>query len=255
MKVSIVTASYNSGKTIEDTIKSVLAQTYSDIEYIIVDGGSADNTVDIIKQYEPVFGNRLVWRSERDKGIYDGMNKGIALATGDVVGILNSDDYFTADNIIEKVVEAMSDATVDAVFGDVHYIHSDRPDKCVRYYSSAMFKPFWLRFGFMPAHPSLYVRRSVYQRIGLYKMTYKIGSDFEMSVRMFKKHRIRYKYLPIDFVTMRMGGASTRGLGAKWQLLLEDTRACKENGLYTNPFIICLKYFYKLTEFVPLKFK
>ena len=190
MKVSILTVAYNSGKTLEHTIQSVLTQSYHDIEYIIIDGASSDNSVDIIRRNEQDFNGRLVWRSEKDRGIYDAMNKGIKLATGDVVGILNSDDYFTSNDVIERMVLAFSD-DIDAVYGDVHFVRNCQLDKCVRYYSSKRFSPKWLRFGFMPAHPSFYCRRAIFEKAGYYKTDYTIGSDYEMMVRLFIVYKIR----------------------------------------------------------------
>ena len=248
VKVSIVTVAYNSSATLEDTIKSVLAQTYADIEYIIVDGASIDGTQQLIRQYEPLFGHRMRWISERDKGIYDAMNKGIRMATGDVVGILNSDDFFTSNNVIERMASAFDDNTLDAIYGDIHFIRDGHPDKCVRYYSSKPFRPLWLRFGFMPAHPSFYCRREVYEKAGLYKTDYKIGSDYEMMVRLFMVHKIRAKYLPMDFVTMRTGGASTRNAKSRLTLIEDDVRGCRENGIYTNPLMISMKFLYKIFE-------
>ena len=215
VKVSIVTATYNSAHTLGATMKSVLKQTYSDIEYIVVDGSSTDNTKDVIRQYEPQFSGRLKWVSEKDGGIYDAMNKGIRMVTGDIVGILNSDDYFTGDDVIERMVVNFDDPNIDAVYGDIHFIHDGEPDKIVRYYSSKPFRPLWLRFGFMPAHPSFYCRRSVYEKAGLYKTDYAIGSDYEMMVRLFMVHRINARYIPIDFVTMRTGGASTKNVKSR----------------------------------------
>lgn len=249
MKVSIVTVTYNSAQTLVDAMKSVLEQTYHDIEYIIVDGASTDSTIDIIRQYEPQFKNRLKWISEKDDGIYDAMNKGIQLATGDVVGVLNSDDYFTSNDVVERMVSAFNDKTLDAIYGDIHFIRDGYPDKCVRYYSSKPFRPLWLRFGFMPAHPSFYCRREVYEKAGFYKTYYKIGSDYEMMVRLFMVHKIRAKYLPMDFVTMRTGGASTRNVKSRLQLIKDDVRGCRENGIYTNPLMISLKFLYKIFEF------
>ena len=248
MKVSIVTVTYNSAQTLVDAMKSVLEQTYHDIEYIIVDGASTDSTIDIIRQYELQFKNRLKWISEKDDGIYDAMNKGIQLATGDVVGILNSDDYFTSSDVIARMVAAFRDG-VDAVYGDVHFIHDGEPNKCIRYYSSKHFRPFWLRFGFMPAHPSFYCRRGVYERAGYYKTDYAIGSDYEMMVRLFKVHHINARYIPMDFVTMRTGGASTRNVQSRLVLLKDDVRGCRENGVYTNIPMICMKFLYKIFEF------
>ena len=248
MKISIVTASYNSARTIKDTIQSVLRQTYSDIEYILVDGVSTDGTLDIIRQNESLFEGRLKWISEKDNGIYDAMNKGIRMATGDVVGILNSDDYFTANDVVERMVSTFTDAEIDAVYGDIHFIHDGEPDKCVRYYSSKPFRPIWLRFGFMPAHPSFYCRKKVFEKVGLYKTDYKIGSDYEMMVRLFMVHKIRAKYLPIDFVTMRTGGTSTRNVKSRLQLVKDDVRGCRENGIYTNSLMISMKFLYKIFE-------
>ena len=249
MKISIITAVYNSGSTIEDTIKSVLGQTYPDIEYIVVDGYSQDSTMDIVRSYEPLFDGRMRWVSEKDGGIYDAMNKGIKMATGDLVGILNSDDYFTSNDVIERMAKAFSDSSIDAVYGDVHFIHEENPEKCVRYYSSKHFHPRWLRFGFMPAHPSFYCRRETYQKVGLYKTDYKIGADYDMMVRLFLLHHINARYLPIDFVTMRTGGASTRDLKSRIQLIRDDIRACRENGIYTNIIMISTKFLYKIFEF------
>ena len=176
------------------------------------------------------------------------MNKGIQLATGDVVGILNSDDYFTSSDVIARMITAFRDG-VDAVYGDVHFIHDGEPNKCIRYYSSKHFRPFWLRFGFMPAHPSFYCRRGVYERAGYYKTDYAIGSDYEMMVRLFYGYHIRAKYLPMDFVTMRTGGASTRNVHSRLALIKDDVRGCRENGVYTNIPMICLKFLYKIFEF------
>ena len=248
MKVSIITVSYNSVSTLYDSIKSVLSQTYSDIEYIIIDGGSKDGTLDVIRKNEPLFEGRMKWISERDNGIYDAMNKGIRMASGDIVGILNSDDYFTSDDVIERMVKAFVDSDVDAVYGDVHFINDTQPHKCIRYYSSKLFRPLWLRFGFMPAHPSFYCRREVFGNVGLYKTDYKIGADYEMMVRLFLVHHIRAKYLHVDFVTMRTGGASTRDINSRLQLIKDDIRGCRENGIYTNAFMISMKYLYKIFE-------
>ncbi len=249
MKVSIITATYNSVKTLEGTIKSVLAQTYADIEYIIIDGASTDGTQQLIRQYELQFGERLKWLSEKDSGIYDAMNKGIKMATGEIVGILNSDDYFTNNNVIELMMAAFKDSNLDAVYGDIHFIREGQPDKIFRYYSSKPFRPLWLRFGFMPAHPSFYCRKEVFEKAGLYKTDYKIGSDYEMMVRLFMVHKIKAKYLPLDFVTMRTGGASTRNVKSRLQLIKDDVRGCRENGIYTNPLMISMKFLYKIFEY------
>lgn len=247
--ISIITATFNSAKTLKDTIQSVLRQTNKDFEYLIVDGGSTDETIDIVKSYESEFSGRLKWVSEKDKGIYDAMNKGIKMASGDIVGILNSDDYFTSDDILQTVADAFKRQEIDAIYGDIHFTRDGNPKKCIRYYSSRMFRPFWLRFGFMPAHPSFYCKREVFEKAGLYSLDYKIGADYEMMVRLFKKYRIMSQYINKDFVTMRTGGASNNNVRSRITLINEDVKACKENGVYTNSLFVMLKFMYKIFEF------
>lgn len=249
MKISIITATYNSASTVKNTIESVLRQSYTDIEYIIVDGKSKDNTIDIVKSYEARFNGRLRWISEPDKGIYDAMNKGINLATGDVVGILNSDDFFTSDSIIQSVADALKDESLDSVFGDIHFVDDSDLTKSVRYYSSALFRPWKLRFGYMPAHPSFYARRKVFEQNGLYSLDYKIASDYDMMVRLFYKAGITYKYLPLDMVTMRTGGVSTANLKNRILITREDVKACRTYGMYTCLPMVCVKYLTKIFEF------
>ena len=227
MKVSIVTGTYNSAKTIKDTIESVLSQTYTNIEYIIIDGVSKDNTLDIVNSYGVKITKVI---SEKDKGIYDAMNKGVSLATGDIVGILNSDDFFTDNRVIERVVESFKNNDLDAVYGDIHFVNDNDLNKTVRYYSSRIFRPSLMRLGFMPAHPSFYVRRECYNKYGLFDLSYKIGADFELLLRFIKVNKIKIKYLNFDFVTMRTGGASTAGIGSNKQILLDIKRALKEIG-------------------------
>lgn len=247
--ISIITATFNSAKTLKDTIQSVLRQTNKDFEYLIIDGGSTDETIDIVKSYESEFSGRLKWVSEKDQGIYDAMNKGIKMASGDVVGILNSDDYFTSDDILQTVDNAFKSHEIDAIYGDIHFIRDGNPQKCVRYYSSRMFRPFWLRFGFMPAHPSFYCKREIFNKAGLYSLDYKIGADYEMMVRLFKRHKIKSLYVNKDFVTMRTGGASNNNVRSRLTLIEEDVKACRVNGIYTNRFFIMLKFLYKIFEF------
>ena len=252
MKVSIITCTYNSAKTVADTIRSVNAQTYPNIEHIIVDGLSKDNTLEIVKQYA---GERQVIKSENDNGIYDAFNKGIKMATGDIIGVLNSDDFFTSDNIIEQVVNAFNKENIDAIYGDIHFVNPDNLNKCVRYYSSKSFSPWMMRMGFMFAHPSFYVKREYYENIGLYKTDYKIAADFELLLRFVVKNKIKCKYLPIDFVTMRTGGASTEGIKSKNIINKECIRACKENGYYSNMLFMWLRIVYKTVELILFKLK
>ena len=248
MRISVITATYNSGRTIGDTLESVLRQTYSDVELIVVDGASRDDTMDVVRRYEPRFGGRLHWTSEPDRGIYDAMNKGIARATGDVIGILNSDDFYTSDTVLERVAEAMARGDVDAVYGDIHYVRDGDLRRCVRYYSSRPFRRWMMRLGFMPAHPSFYCRREVYERCGTFDTTYRVAADFENLLRLIYVNRIKTRYLPVDFVTMRTGGASTSGLSSHRQIMRDHLRALRSNGVWSCTPLLGLRYIYKIWE-------
>jgi glycosyltransferase involved in cell wall biosynthesis len=246
LKVSIITVSYNSVGTISDTIKSVLAQKYPNIEYIIVDGCSTDGTIELINSFSK---NISKFISEPDNGIYDAINKGIRLATGTIVGILNSDDYFFDNNVIEKVVGAFKEHEIDAVIGDAQFVNPIKTSKIVRYYSSKFFNTGKFKFGFMPAHPSFYVKRELFEKLGYYKVDYKIAADFELLIRFLYINKIKYKYLEMPFVSMRMGGISNKSILSKYILNKEIVLACKENGLKTNYFFIYTKYLIKMFEF------
>lgn len=250
MKISIITVTYNSDKTLHDCMESVLQQTYPDIEYILVDGLSTDHTVDIIRSNEYRFNGRLRWISEKDAGLYDAMNKGIRMATGDVVGILNSDDFFTSNDVIESVARSFDEKDVDAVYGDIHFVKPTDLGKCVRYYSSAFFRPFLFRFGLQPAHPSFYCKKKWYDKLGGYRLDLKIAADFELLTRFLYKHRLKTTYLKKNFVTMRTGGLSTCSLYNRHILNVEDIKACRANGIKTFYPLICFKYFIKLFELV-----
>lgn len=231
MKISLITVTYNSGATLRDTIESVLKQTYKDLEYIIVDGKSKDNTVQIIQEYEPRFNGNIKWISEKDSGLYDAMNKGIMMATGDIIGILNSDDFFTSAEILQTVSDNMSQKNIDALYGDIHFVNSEDLKKTVRYYSSKNFSRRKMRLGFMPAHPSFYCRKSCFEKFGYYKLGYKIAADYELLLRMIYIHDISTLYLPVDMVTMRTGGASTNGIKSNYNILKEKARSFKDNEL------------------------
>ena len=250
MKISIITATYNSGKTVRDTLESVLRQSYKDIEYLIIDGASKDDTLSIVKAYEPRFEGRLKYISEPDNGLYDAMNKGIGMATGDVIGILNSDDFYTSDDALQIIADTFMNNDVDATYGDIHFVNDDDLTKCVRYYSSSVFRRPLMRFGLMPAHPSFYCKRVVYQKYGSFDTSYRIAADFENLLRLVFVNRIKTLYIPKDFVTMRTGGASTAGLGSRTQIMHDHLRAMKQNGVYSNAFLLSLRYIYKIWELV-----
>lgn len=238
MKVSIITVSFNSAKTIADTIDSVLSQDFPEIEYIVVDGGSTDGTIGIIRQNE----NRISqWISEKDQGMYDAMNKGISMATGDVIGILNSDDVYMNTHVISDLMDLMQTKKSAVVFADLVLVDSGNQNKVIRYYDSGRFHPNKFRFGWMPAHPTVFVKRELYQRVGKFSTTYQIAADYEMLIRMLAIEKASYAYYPKPVVRMRAGGASTSGISRNWILNQEIIRACKENGIYTNLFMLLLK--------------
>lgn len=260
MKISVITATWNSARTVQDTIDSVLRQSYQDVEHIVKDGGSTkDDTVAIVKgktsRYEEC-GKSLVVVSERDGGIYDAMNKGVRLATGDVIGILNSDDFYTSDDVLAIVAKEFSEhPELEAVYGDVHFVKDSDLSKCTRYYSSGYFRPWMLRFGFMPAHPSFYVRRGVYEKYGLYDLDFRTSSDFEWMVRLFAISKVNAKYLKKDFVTMRTGGESTAGVEAKKKVNHDIALSLKKHGIYTNQLFQFVRYVWKAVELVVTKIK
>ena len=254
MKITIITATYNSSTTLRDTIESVLSQTYLDYEHIIVDGKSKDATLDIVREYELRYQGKLRYVSEPDKGIYDAMNKGIRMATGDVVGLLNSDDFYTSNDVLEHVARALSDPNVDAVYGDIHYVNDDDLTHCVRYYSSRVFRRGLMRMGFMPAHPSFYCRRVIYEKYGTFDTSLRIAADFENLLRLIFVNRIRTKYISEDFVTMRTGGASSSGMVSHKRILKEHMIAYKQNGVYSNLLLEGLRYLYKIGEIIVSKF-
>ena len=246
LKISIITVCFNSCRTISDTINSVLTQTYPDIEYIVVDGASSDGTKELIYSFGTKI-SKLI--SEPDQGIYDALNKGIRAATGDIIGILNSDDIFYDESVIEKIAEAFEDKKLEAIISDVQFVDPVNTSKVTRYYSSRNFKTSRFRFGFMPAHPGFYAKRELFEKFGYYKTDYKIAADYELEMRFLLTNHIRYRYLQMPVVSMRTGGVSNKSIISNYILNKEIARACKENGLSTNVFFIYSKYFLKIFQF------
>ena len=244
MKISIITVCYNSESTIEDTIKSVLSQDYEDIEYIIIDGGSTDGTLSIINKYTDRIATVV---SEPDKGIYDAMNKGILFATGELIGILNSDDLFASRDTISQVIERVKLSTEDAVyFGDIAIVERENIDNVKRYYAVKEFTKLKLKLGVMPPHPATFVFRSLYEKIGLYKTDYKIAADFEFYVRATLKNNVPAKNIGVHVVNMRDGGISTSGINFFKISSGEMTKALRENGIWSNSFITSIRLPLKL---------
>jgi glycosyltransferase involved in cell wall biosynthesis len=247
MKVSIITVCFNSAATIRDTIESVRAQNYPSVEYIIVDGGSTDGTLDIIKEY----GDSIsILISEPDNGIYDAMNKGIRAATGDVVATLNSDDFYVDSSSVQRLVACMEMSDSETVFADLVLIDPDDTEKTIRYYDSSRFHPKKLKYGWMPAHPTFLAKRVLFDEWGLYSLDYHIAADFEMIVRLLHRAKVSYAYLPEVAVKMRTGGVSTANFRNSWVLNNEIVRACRENGLETSLPRVLMKIPAKLFEYV-----
>lgn len=231
MTISIITATYNSAATLRDTFESVLVQTYKDIDYIVVDGGSKDNTLDIIKEYEPRFNGRMRWISEPDKGIYDAMNKGIRMAEGDVVGILNSDDFFFDDKVLENINKTFVEHDTDCIFANLVYVNANNTDTIERIWKGSPYKEGRFKYGWVPAHPTFYVKRECYERLGGYDLTYQVSADFELMLRFLAKNRIKSYYLDRYFVRMRSGGESNGSLKNIFLGNKNVIRAFKENGI------------------------
>jgi glycosyltransferase involved in cell wall biosynthesis len=245
MKISIITVCYNSATTIEKTILSVAGQTYKDIEYIIVDGNSKDATVAIIKKY----GSKVSkWISESDKGLYDAMNKGIAMATGDLIGILNSDDTFNSDTVVEQIANFHLQNSIDASVGNI--MQHRENGKVVRNYSSKYWNPRKLKIGFMPPHPSIFFRRDLFSRFGNYDLGFKIGADYELITRFFLKNKISWKHSGIITTAMLVGGLSSSGTSSYKLITKEIQRALHMNGVLFLPLKIKMRFFWKIVGFL-----
>ena len=242
MKISIITVCYNSAATLEDAITSVLAQSHSDIEHIVVDGGSTDGTASILQKYE---GRVAKIVSGPDEGIYDAMNKGIGMATGEAIGVLNSDDFYASNDVIEDLVKGFS-SDADMVIGDVAFVDRINVQKRLRYVSGSGFSPWLLRFGWMPPHPATFMRKNVYENFGRYKTDFEIAADYEFFVRTLMVGRLRTVHTPKVLVTMREGGASTGGFKSTIVNSREILRALRENRVYSNPLFVWSR--------LPLKF-
>ena len=246
MKISVITVCYNSALTIKNTLESVALQRYKDFEHLIIDGGSKDGTLEIIRAWKghPV---RLI--SESDEGIYDAMNKGVRLATGDVVAFLNADDFYKDADVLARVARVMQAEQLDALYGDVEFFRPGQQDIVARRYNSGRFTAGRLGWGWMPAHPALFVRRALFERYGVFRTDYRIAGDFEFIARVFKHPELRHRHLPESLVRMQLGGVSTSGWRATLQLNREMMRACRANAIPTNWVKMLLRYPVKALEF------
>lgn len=245
MKISIITVVWNNATTIKDAIDSVLSQTYENIEYIIVDGASRDGTVEIIQSY----GDKISkFVSEKDNGLYDAMNKGIGLATGDVVGILNSDDFYKSDDILEVVANEFMSKDIDCLYGDLEYVDANDTDKVVRYWKSKPFQEGIFQKGWHPAHPTFFIKREYYEKYGIFNLDFRISADYEIMLRFLERYKLKSSYVNKTFVKMRIGGESNRSITNIIKANIESYKAWKVNGLYINPFMFLLKPLSKVLQ-------
>ncbi|HKK40644.1 MAG TPA: glycosyltransferase family 2 protein [Cryomorphaceae bacterium] len=250
MKVSVITISYNAADTLEDTILSVVNQTYDDLEYIVIDGASADGSLEIIEKYRDKIQHFV---SEPDEGIYFAMNKGIEMATGDVIAILNADDTYAADDIIEKVVSHLSEAGTDSLYGDLHYVDRLGAGNVVRRWKAGKFvRSFFLK-GWMVPHPTFFVKKEVYQKYGLFNTELTASADYEFMVRVLYKEKISTTYLPVVMVNMKKGGQSNLSIQNRIKANKEDRLAWDLNGVKPETFTFIKKPFRKISQFLITK--
>ena len=247
MKSSIITVVFNGEKTIARAVESIYSQLGVDVEHIIIDGDSTDNTVSILKKYKEKIS---IFLSEPDHGIYDAMNKGVTLATGEIIGILNADDYYAANDVLSSILKLFESKDPDAIFGNVEYFDANKEAYSKRVYRSSRFEPRKLCQGLMPAHPALFLQRRVYERFGLFNPKYKIAGDFDLIARIFKGNDLDYVSLDRVLTRMQTGGISTQGLKSTILLNREIMQSCRENQIPTNLLKIFSRYPRKLLEFL-----
>jgi glycosyltransferase involved in cell wall biosynthesis len=247
LKFSIITVSYNSAATIRETIESVVEQDYPNIEYIVVDGGSSDGTQEIVKSYGTKISKFV---SEKDHGLYDALNKGIGMSTGDIIGILHSDDLYINPSIVTTVANSFVSSKVDIVYGDLFYFKSSMPDIPLRYYKGGTFSMKRVSFGLMPPHPTFFIKRTAYESFGGFDLQFTLSADFDLILRFLGIHRLPFHYIPKPLVKMRIGGKSTSSIKRTLIMNREDLASCKKNGVKTNVLKFYLKYPIKTFDFL-----
>jgi glycosyltransferase involved in cell wall biosynthesis len=245
VKISLITVTYNAADTIERCISSVAAQNYGNLEYIIIDGGSTDLTDTIVGRYQKYIHTFI---SEPDKGIYDAMNKGIAVATGDIIGMLNADDFFVDIDVLQKVADAFTTPNVNIVYGDIDFI--DKKDKVIRRWRSGKYKHGYFNWGWMPPHPSFYARKQLFDSYGLYKLGYGSAADYELMLRFIHTNKIGVHYINKVMVTMRIGGVSNNNINNRIKAWQNDFKAMQKNGLAVPYITIALKPLRKIIQFI-----
>ncbi|MDH3695453.1 MAG: glycosyltransferase [Gammaproteobacteria bacterium] len=247
MKVSVVTVAYNAADTIGDTLESVATQNHDAIEHIVIDGASSDETMRVVDGYRNSVAQVV---SEPDGGIYHAMNKGIALSTGEIVGTLNADDMYMHDDALECVAKTFADPSVEACYGDLVYVDRNHLDKIIRYWTSQDYRAGLFERGWLPAHPTFFVRRHIYEKYGRFDLKYRVQSDFELTMRLLAVHEIKSVYIPEIIIRMRMGGTTNNSAMNFIKGNLESYRACKSHGLKITPLFFLTKWAQRLPQFV-----
>jgi glycosyltransferase involved in cell wall biosynthesis len=247
MKVSIITVCYNSAATIEDTIQSVLGQSYPDIEYVIIDGESTDDTFKIIEKYKDEISTVL---SEKDKGMYDAINKGIELCKGEIIGILNADDFYIDDKVIGEVVAKMQEEKADSLYSDLYYVAAEDTTKVIRNWVSGKYNRQKFLYGWMPPHPTFFVKRTAYEKYGNFNLSLKSAADYELMLRFLFKNKLSTCYIPRALVRMRVGGMSNVSLKNRVKANKEDRKAWLMNGLTPKPYTLLFKPLRKVIQYV-----
>lgn len=247
MTISIITVVYNGGKYLADCIQSVIAQTYPHIEYIVIDGGSTDESLAIIEKYKNYIAHFV---SEKDQGMYDALNKGIKMATGEVVGILNADDMLASHDVISSIANLFLTENPDAVYSNLNYVEPDRIGKTIRKWISKPFKIRSMILGWMPAHPTFYVKRSLFANLGYYSLDYGSAADYELMVRFLFKNEVKAAFLDKLTVNMRIGGMSNASLKNRFDTLINDYKALKANHVPLAFFTVVLKKISKITQYI-----
>jgi glycosyltransferase len=245
-KISIITVTYNSAATLEHTIQSVLLQDHPDVEYIIVDGASTDDTLSVIRKYRHKIAHFV---SEKDDGLYFALNKGISLATGDIIGIIHADDFYTSDHVLTAVDEMITTTKANALYADLYYVDAHNTDKIIRKWHSGKYSEGKFLWGWMPPHPTFFVRKEVYQKFGAFNTALRTSADYELMLRLIHKHKIKLAYLPEYIVKMRMGGQSNASVKNRVKANKEDRKAWELNGINPYFFTLALKPLRKISQF------
>lgn len=247
MKISLITVTYNSAATLEQTILSVISQSYNNLEYIVVDGVSTDETLQIIDKYKSKISKFV---SEKDKGLYDAINKGIDLASGDIIGILHSDDFYIDNHVIEKYAALFSNTNCDGAYSDLYYVDKTNTDKIIRKWKSGNYKANAFENGWMPPHPTFFVKKDCYQKFGKFNLQFSSAADYELMLRFIHKHKIKISYLPEYTVKMRVGGKSNASVQNRINANIEDRKAWEINGLKPRFYTLYLKPLRKIFQFL-----